>query len=167
MGFWKIFKELWGFTTNETHAGVDIPFSKSLVLNFPPYDTWWVSVIYPPGITREQKGGSKTLVWSLHWILHSIKPLALGYTRIEIMLGLHRPLLWWHPWPWALPHVLRTAYKGSIYPFLVKWFLKPPPRHFYFTLRSSHLIGPAPIIFGNMRALTQHRSPNMLPSPPK
>jgi hypothetical protein len=46
-GFWKIFKikqhanvgvlkniqrTIWGFTTNETHAGVDIPFSKSLVL---------------------------------------------------------------------------------------------------------------------------------------
>jgi hypothetical protein len=89
VGFWKIFKELWGFTTNETHAGVDIPFSKSLVLISPPYDTWWVSVIYPLGITREQKGGSKTLVWSLHWILHSIKPLALGYTRIKIMLGSH------------------------------------------------------------------------------
>jgi hypothetical protein len=37
MGFWKIFKELWGFMTNETHAGVDIPFSKSLLcLFFPP-----------------------------------------------------------------------------------------------------------------------------------
>jgi hypothetical protein len=34
VGFGKIFKELWGFTINETHAGVDIPFSKSLVLSF-------------------------------------------------------------------------------------------------------------------------------------
>ncbi len=106
-------------------------FQKPFVFIFSPYDTWWVSVIYPPGITREQKGGSKTLVWSLHWILHSIKPLALGYTKIEIMPGSHRPLLWWHPWPWALPHFLRTAYKGSIYPFLVKWFLKPPSFLFY------------------------------------
>ncbi len=133
MGFWKIFKELWGFMTNETHAGVDIPFSKSLLCYFFPL--WYLMGIswISSGYHKREKGGggSKTLVWSLHWILHSIKPLALGYTKIEIMPGSHRPLLWWHPWPWALPHFLRTAYKGSIYPFLVKWFLKPPSFLFY------------------------------------
>jgi len=106
-------------------------FPKAFCVYFFPL--WYLMGIcyISSGYHKEQKGGSKTLVWSLHWILHSIKPLALGYTKIEIMLGSHRPLLWWHPWPWALPHFLRTAYKESIYPFLVKWFLKPPSFLFY------------------------------------
>ncbi len=165
-GFWKTFKELCGFTTNETHAGVDIPFSKSLVFIFFPL--WylmgisWTSSGYHTGITRGSKNPS--VIFTLNFTLNK---------RL---------------WPWAIPKSRACSphigpYSGDthgleLYPTFWEPSTRAPythssssgflnHRHFYFTFRRSHLIGPAPIFLGTWAALTQHRSPNMLPSPPK
>jgi hypothetical protein len=142
-------------------------FPKALCSFFSPYDTWWVSVEHPPGITRVSQGGVKILVWSL---------FTLNFT-------LNKNL-----WPWAIPKSRACSphigpYSGDthgleLYPTFWEPSTRAPythssssgflnHRHFYFTFRRSHLIGPAPIFLGTWAALTQHRSPIMLPSHPK